>query len=115
VKILLVDDEQLDLFITKKLLGLEFEVEGFTSVADAVKWAATNQFDVLVSDYYLADGLSAKDVIKQISEFKPRDYKAYVLSSHVDEDQTKELKALGFSSMIEKPVSLEKFKAALSF
>jgi DNA-binding response OmpR family regulator len=53
LKILIVDDEELDLFINKKLLSLEFETEGFTTLKDAVNWARQNDFDVALIDYYL--------------------------------------------------------------
>ena len=48
MKILIVDDEQLDLFVTKKLLGLEFDAEGFTSVEETMHWARQNDFDVVL-------------------------------------------------------------------
>jgi DNA-binding NtrC family response regulator len=113
VKILIVDDEQLDLFITKKLLSLEFQAEGFTSLPEAVRWAQSNHFDVLLSDYYLGNGLHAPDALKAISSARTVPFKAIVLSNHVDEDQASALKNGGFSAIIEKPITLEKFKASL--
>ena len=113
MKILIVDDEQLDLFITKKLLSLQFEVEGFTSLADAVSWASNNPFDILVSDYYLGNGIHAQDVLKQISAAKPSGFKAYVLSNHIDEQQAGELRQAGFLGIVEKPITVDKFKAVI--
>jgi DNA-binding NtrC family response regulator len=114
VKILIVDDEQLDLFITKKLLSLQFEVEGFTSLPDAVSWATNNSFDVLVSDYYLGNGLHAQDVLKQISSVRPSGFRPYVLSNHIDENQATELRKAGFLGIIEKPVTVDKFNAIIN-
>jgi DNA-binding NtrC family response regulator len=114
VKILIVDDEQLDLFISKKLLSLEHEVEGFTSLPDATKWAENNSFDVLLSDYYLGTGLHAHDVLSQISKVKGgKPFKAFVLSNHIDEKQAEELRKAGFDAIIEKPLSLEKFRSVV--
>ena len=113
MKILIVDDEQLDLFITKKLLGLEFEVEGFTSVSAASNWAASNSFDFLVIDYYLSDGLLAQDALNAIRGVAKSPVKAFVLSNHIDDHQAIALKEAGFLSIIDKPVTMEKFRDAI--
>jgi CheY-like chemotaxis protein len=115
VKILIVDDEQLDLFISKKLLSLEYQVEAFTSLPDATLWAQNNSFDVLLSDYYLGTGLHAQHVLEAISQAKGgKTFKAFVLSNHIDEKQAQEVKAAGFNAVIEKPLSLDKFKSSLN-
>ncbi len=114
MKILIVDDEQLDLFITKKLLGLQYECEGFTSLPEAVSWATSNSFDILVSDYYLGNGIHAHDVLKQIAAVKPSEFKAFVLSNHIDEQQASDLRKNGFHGIIEKPITVEKFNAILN-
>lgn len=114
MKILIVDDEQLDLFITKKLLGLQYEVEGFNQLSDAVLWASKNHFDVLLSDYHLSDGIQAFDVLTQIRVVKKDGYKAFVLSNHLDDQQANELKKAGFQGVLEKPITIEKFNNLLS-
>jgi DNA-binding NtrC family response regulator len=114
VKILIIDDEQLDLFISKKLLSLEFQVEAFNSLPEMLQWAKSNEFDVLLSDFYLGTGLHAYDVLKQLVAVKPKTFKAFVLSNHIDERQAEELKKTGFDGIIEKPLSLEKFKGVMN-
>ena len=110
MKILIIDDESLDLFIAKKLLGLEFQVEGFTSLPEIVVWAKTNTFDVALIDYYLGPGLFAHHVLKELLALRGPTFRAFVLSNHVDENQTRELKEAGFADIIDKPLTLEKFK-----
>ena len=110
---MVIDDEQLDLFISKKLLSLEFEVEGFTSIPDAVQWAISNPFDVLISDYYLGTGIHAPNALKEIVAVKGKIFKSFVLSNHIDERQAEELKAAGFDGVIEKPLTLDKFKSVI--
>ena len=51
MKILIVDDEPVELFIAKRFLGMEFQVEGFNTMPDAIQWAKNNPFDILVSDF----------------------------------------------------------------
>jgi response regulator RpfG family c-di-GMP phosphodiesterase len=114
LKILIVDDEQLDLFITKKLLGLSYEVIGFNTIKEAAAWAQNNPFDVLLSDYYLGHGMHAPDVLKGIRAVAANSFRAMVLSNHIDEQQAQALRDAGFHAFIEKPITLEKFQASLS-
>jgi DNA-binding response OmpR family regulator len=107
---LIVDDESLDLFITKKLLGMEFEVEGFSTLEEAVLWSKSNSFDVVLIDYYLGPDLFAHHVLKELHALKGKNFKAFVLSNHVDDNQSRELKEAGFDDIIYKPLTLDKFK-----
>src|SRR6187551_363616 len=106
VRILIVDDEQLDLFINKTLLSLEFEVAAFTSTSETMAWAKENDFDVALIDYYLGPGLYAHHVLKELVQIKGAALKAFVLSNFVDGKQANELKAEGFLDIIYKPLTL---------
>jgi DNA-binding NarL/FixJ family response regulator len=110
VKILILDDEELDLFINKKLLALEFDVAGFTSVKEAANWAKENDFDVAVIDYYLAPGVYANHFLSELRSIKGNNFKSYVVSNYIDEKQSTELKQAGFTGIIYKPLTLEGFK-----
>jgi DNA-binding NtrC family response regulator len=112
MKILIVDDESVELFISKRFLGMEFQVEGFNSVPEAVQWAKNNSFDILVSDFNLAANVFAHDLLKALLEVKGPTFKAYVLTNYVDDTQAATLRSAGFHDIIEKPLSLAKFKAA---
>ncbi len=114
MKIIIIDDEQLDLFINKKLLGLEFDVTGFTSHTEAVSWAQSNTFDVALIDYYLGPNLYAHNVLKDLTAIKGNTFKAFVLSNFVDEKQVTELRAAGFEDIIYKPLTIELFKSKLN-
>jgi DNA-binding NtrC family response regulator len=111
MKILIVDDEPVELFISKRFLGMAYQVEGFNTVSDAIQWAKNNPFDVLVSDFNLAPNVFAHDLLQSLLEIKGPTFKAYVLTNHVDDTQAATLRAAGFHDIIEKPLSLEKFKA----
>jgi DNA-binding NtrC family response regulator len=112
MQILLIDDEPIELFIAKKFLAMEFQVTGFNSVKEALAWAQTNSFDVLVSDFNLDAGLQAHQVLKSLREIKGNTFRAFVLTNHVDSSQANTLMTAGFQDIIEKPLSLEKFKTA---
>jgi CheY-like chemotaxis protein len=113
MKILVIDDEMLDLFLSKKILGMEYEVEGFNTLPAALQWATTNSFDVLISDYHLGNGLHALDVLKAFTESKGKTFKSFVLTNYIDDHKIAELKQAGFNGVIDKPMELGKFKKLL--
>lgn len=114
VRILIVDDEQLDLFINKTLLSLEYEVAAFSTMAETMAWAKENTFDVAVIDYYLGPNLFAHDVLKELVSLKGSTFKAFVLSNFVDGKQASDLKSEGFIDIIYKPLTLENFREKLT-
>jgi DNA-binding NtrC family response regulator len=113
VKILIVDDEPFELFISLKMLRMEYQAEGFNTLADALEWAKSNSFEILISDYYLKDHMSAHDVLMAFRELKGNTFKSLVITNFVDTEKVSELKSAGFNGVIEKPISLEKFKGVL--
>jgi DNA-binding NtrC family response regulator len=110
VKVLVVDDEELDLFICQKLLSLEFQTAGFNSSEDVLAWARQNDFDVAVIDYYLGPGILAGNVLNELIAIKGPSFKAFVLTNYVDEKQTADLIKSGFADIITKPLTLEVFR-----
>ena len=114
MKILIVDDEALDLFIAKTLLQTEFEVEGFTTLNECVAWAANNEFDAVLIDYYLDTDTFASDVLIALQKVKSSPIRnAFVLSSYVDSKQFNDLRKAGFEDVINKPISLNVVRAKL--
>jgi DNA-binding NarL/FixJ family response regulator len=114
VRILIVDDELLDLFIAKAVLQNEFQVECFTTLTDAIAWSMDNEFDAALIDYYLGPDTYATHVITALQNVKQRPIRnAFVLTSYVDSKQVQELMAAGFEGIINKPVSLEVVRSKL--
>ena len=113
MKVLIVDDESLDLLIAKKYLSKEYEVEGFNYIYEALTWVESHSFDVLLSDFYLEKGQSASDLLKGIKEKYTKPFKAIVLTNYIDDEKKRELISSGFNAIIEKPLSLEKFNSAI--
>ncbi len=113
MNVLVVDDEELDLFIVQKLLSLEFQTTGFNSQTEALAWARQNDFDVAVIDYYLGPGILAGDLLKELIAIKGASFKAFVVTNYVDEKQTADLLKAGFTDVITKPLTLEVFRKKL--
>ena len=113
MRILLVDDEPLDLFIAKKQLSIEFEVTAFTTSTEMIDWARENDFDIALIDYYLGPDLGS-DVLKLLLSETGKKFKAYLLTNFVDPQQVLALRASGFDDVIFKPLTIEKLKNHLS-
>lgn len=113
MKILLVDDEPLDLFIAKKQLSLEYEVTAFTTSSEMIGWAKENDFDIALIDYYLGPDLGS-DVLKSLLSETGKKFRAYLLTNFVDPQQVLALKAAGFDDVIFKPLTIEKLKTHLN-
>lgn len=114
MKILIIDDEELDLFINKKLLGLEYETTGFTSIQAAVEWARNNHFDIALIDYYLGHNIHAHNALEKLVEVKGKTFDAFVLSNFVDQKQSQDLINAGFKDIIYKPLTVEMFKSVMN-
>lgn len=113
MRILLVDDEPLDLFIAKKQLSLEYEVSAFTTSTEMISWAKQNEFDIALIDYYLGPDLGS-DVLKALISETGKKFKAYLLTNFVDPQQELALRAAGFDDVIFKPLTVEKLKNHLN-
>ena len=110
MQILLIDDSPLELFLSLKILQIEFKAEGFKTLPEALDWAKANTFDVLISDFYIDDHVSAEDVLKAFIDLKGKAFKSFVLTNYVDSTKMTELKNIGFDGILSKPLTLEKFK-----
>jgi DNA-binding response OmpR family regulator len=71
-KILLVDDDDNDIFLTRKSLENEnCEVVSATSVTEALKQIATQRFDVLITDLHIPDPGDGFTVVTAMRHFQP--------------------------------------------
>jgi CheY-like chemotaxis protein len=114
MKILLVDDDSLEIFLALKILRMEHQAEAFKTLPEAVEWAKVNDFDVLLSDNYISNNVQAADVLKALVAVKGKTFKAVVLTNHAD-DQTKAMVlGAGFDGIMDKPLSLDKLKRSIS-
>ena len=91
---------------------MEHEVAGFTAIPEALEWVKINSFDILVSDYHLGKDFHAHDLLKAIRAIQDNTFKSFVLTNHIDDAMKAALMGAGFSAVIEKPLSLDKFKSA---
>ena len=111
-RILLVDDH----VDTVRPMQLFLQASGYqvtiaASVAEALRWAAQEEFDLLVSDIGLPDG-SGEDLIRQLRE-KGRNQPSIALSGWGTQEDIERSRVAGFQVHLIKPISPHQLQATI--
>ena len=110
-RILVVEDHDDTLRSMKLLLHrLGYEVLTADNMADALRIAMQQPFDILLSDIGLPDG-SGLELLKRIRSV--RDVPALALSGFGMDEDIERSRAAGFSDHLTKPVSIDRLQAAI--
>jgi CheY-like chemotaxis protein len=83
------------------------------SVAAALSAAASQNFDLLLSDIGLGDGTGI-DLIRKLREDRGGDIPAIALTGFGMEEDIAKCREAGFSDHLTKPISFQKLEAAIS-
>jgi CheY-like chemotaxis protein len=117
-KILLMDDEQIILDMTRDVLDfLNYDVmfakEGSTAI-DLYKQekAAGVPFDIVILDLSVANGLGGKETIEQLRKYDPA-VKAIVSTGYMNDPAVENFSLYGFCEKLTKPYSLKDLKNLL--
>lgn len=118
MKVVLVDDSELDVFINKKLLescGLPLHVNTFTNPHEALSFVrGENDISLLLVDNQMP-GLSGYEFIQKVLENPDFTTQILVLTATVRGEDDQKFKALNSNIMLlEKPLDPEAIKAILS-
>ena len=102
--IVLVAEEEMVLTSIRSILTLEtnYDVETFTSAAEALVFIKANDFDLVISDYLMPemDGITFLAKVKEIRPEVPR----ILLTGYADkENAIKAINDVGLFQYIEKP------------
>ena len=102
--IVLVDDEEMVLTSLKSFLNLEtdYDIKGFETPADALRYIEDNNVDLVVSDYLMPemDGISFLGEVRKLKPDVPR----IILTGYADkENAIKAINEVGLFQYIEKP------------
>ena len=113
--LLIVDDEEMVLTSLSAFLMLEtdYDVETFTSANEAVAFAQSNHFDLVISDYLMPemDGITLLGKLKEIIPESPR----ILLTGYADkENAIKGINEVGLFQYIEKPWDNEQLLMTLT-
>jgi CheY-like chemotaxis protein len=117
-KILLMDDEQIILDMTRDVLDfLNYDVmfakEGSKAI-DLYKQekAAGVPFDIVILDLSVASGLGGKETIEQLRKYDP-DVKAIVSTGYLNDPAVENFSQYGFCEKLTKPYALKDLKSLL--
>jgi CheY-like chemotaxis protein len=110
-RILIVEDHDDTLRSMKMLLDrLGYEVLTADNMTDALRIAAQQPFDILLSDIGLPDG-SGIELLKRLRSI--REVPALALSGFGMDEDIERSRDAGFSDHLTKPVSIDRLQAAI--
>jgi CheY-like chemotaxis protein len=111
-RILIVDDHRDTLRSMQLLLTrLGYQVLAAENMADALRIAEEEEFDILLSDIGLPDG-SGLELMKRLS--KKRNVPALALSGFGMDEDVQRSRDAGFFDHLIKPVSLDRLQTAIA-
>ena len=112
-KILLVDDNNDDIFLTRKALeSKNCEVVSATSVTEALKQIATQPFDVLITDLHMPEPGDGFAVVTAMRHSQP-DVVNLVCSSYPDVQKSMAAILLQADDVLVKPFPVEQLTALI--
>ena len=117
-KVLLMDDEQVILDVTKEVLKfLKFDVvfvrDGLAAIDLYKKEKADGvPFDIVILDLSVPSGMGGKETIEQLIKFDPA-VKAIVSSGYTNDPVVENFSQYGFSGRLTKPYKITDLKNLL--
>ncbi len=112
-KILVVDDEPLQLEVARQILEeLNYQVETVSSGEEAIEWLQTQAADLIILDMIMDPGINGRETFAQIKNLRPRQ-KAIIASGFSENEEIKEAQKIGAGTFIKKPYSIEELGLAV--
>lgn len=109
MKILVVEDQQVDRLIIKKQLSPDFSVTTLSSAQEAKIFARSNLFDVAVLNVFLQEDMDGLELLNDLASITKRSFLALAITAHVDESRAQRLLRSGFKALLPKPFDREEF------
>jgi CheY-like chemotaxis protein len=114
LKVLLVDDDQNDMFLTRKSLeSNNCEVVPATGVTEALKQIASHPFDVLITDLHMPEPGDGFAVVTAMRHFQP-EVMNLVCSSYPDVQQSMATILLQADEVLTKPFAADQLAALVN-
>ena len=105
-KILVVDDDSVQLEVSKSLLSnLGYDVQTINSGEKALDILRTETIDLLVLDMVMPPGIDGAETYRRALEINPGQ-KAIIISGYAETERVDYAKKLGIGSYIRKPLTL---------
>ena len=112
--IVLVDDEDMVVTSIKSFLTLEtdYEIQGFTTPAEALAYIENHKVDVVVSDYLMPD-MDGISFLAEVKDLQPEATRILLTGYADKENAIKAINDVGLYQYIEKPWENEDLKIVL--
>lgn len=111
--ILIVDDDEIQRSVSVQILGkLGYKVTSVESGEKAVELTKNNQYDLLVLDMIMPDGIDGAETYRRIIEITP-DQKAIIVSGFSESERVIEAQKLGVGVFVQKPLTKEAIASAV--
>lgn len=117
-KVLLVDDEEIILDVSREVLTfLGYDAAFAKEGASAIKLYAEEKeagrpFDLVIIDLTIPDGMGGKETIEKLCSYDPG-VKAVVSSGYANDPVMQDFTRYGFSGRLTKPYRINEMKALL--
>jgi CheY-like chemotaxis protein len=117
-KVLLMDDEQIILDMTREVLKfLEYEVMFAKDGREAIELykkeqASGEPFDIVILDLFIPRGLGGKETIEELRKIDPQ-VKSVISTGYMDDPVVRDFSSYGFSERLVKPYRIPELKNLL--
>ena len=112
-KILVVDDDEMILEVTQKILKiLGYDVTTATNGDEALEYIKKKSYDLLILDMIIPYSIDGTEIYKQSLKYN-KNQKAIIVSGYAESDRVKEAISLGVSKFIKKPFTKECISKAI--
>ena len=112
-KILVVDDDEMILEVTQKILGiLGYEVTTALDGEEALKYLKSETFDLLILDMIIPYSIDGTEIYKQSLKYN-KNQNAIIVSGYAESERVREAMQLGVSTFIKKPFTKDCISKAI--
>jgi len=112
-RILVVDDDHIQLDVAQTMLSrLGYTVRGAESSAEALALLRESEYDLLLLDMVMPDGVDGAKLYRRALEIRP-EQPAIVMSGFAETDRVKKALALGAGQFLKKPLTLQALAVAI--
>jgi two-component system sensor histidine kinase EvgS len=113
MRVLLVDDNPLDLMIVRKFLEeSKFEIFSSTDPEVAKGWIEQGQYDLLITDFDMPN-IRGNELMEHFRQVQPEG-KVWCVSASLDDIGFADLQNMGFDHVMHKPLRYDHFLQAMN-
>ena len=115
IKVLIVEDDPINLFVARKLLETQFEIACATNDKEVFTVLESEQVDVILMDINLgANSLDGIQVMQKVKEtYQEQQIPIYAVTSYAMPDDEKKYLSVGFDRYFVKPIERQKIIATI--